>query len=118
MCVIGLIIFCSFGQNKLDMAQDSENKKVFKVASTTSCTVLASGLFKELSKNPPTELIVRAIGAASLNQAIKSVANLNGLLSAKNKWASVVPYFSETTFADSDRRYTVIEMKVIVHEVC
>jgi stage V sporulation protein SpoVS len=100
------------------MAQDSENSKVFKVASTTSCTVLASGLFKELTKSPPTELRVRAVGASALNQAIKAVANLNSLLASKNKWASVVPYFDQVKFPDSDKLYTVLEMKLILHEVC
>lgn len=99
------------------MEQNTDNAKIFKVASTTSCTVLASGLFKELSKIPPTELRLRAVGASALNQAIKAVANLNGLLAAKNKWASIVPYFSEVKFEDSERPYTVMEMKIIVHDV-
>ena len=99
------------------MVQDTENAKVFKVASTTSCTVLASGLFKELGKEPPTELRLRTVGASALNQAVKAVANLNSLLASRNKWASLVPYFSEVKFEDSDKLYTVIEMRIIVHDV-
>lgn len=100
------------------MGDNSNNQITFKVASHTNCSVLAMGMFKELTKDTPNkELVVNAIGAASLNQAIKAVASLNVLLKENNKTALISPSFGEARFSDSEKAYKLISLKIILTDV-
>lgn len=94
-----------------------ESTKEFRVASSTNCTELASGMFQELTKEPPTKLIIKVVGASALNQAIKAVATLNSSLSTRGKYASVIPYFGKVKFRDEEKEHTSIELKVMEHRL-
>lgn len=86
---------------------------VLRVKSTSSVTPLASAISHAVYSKKP--LVIRAIGAGAVNQAIKAVAVARGFVAPRGLDLSIRPGFDFVEMADSKEPVTAIVLKVDVH---
>jgi stage V sporulation protein S len=82
--------------------------RILKVASTTDVTKLA-GAITNFGRDEG-RVSVRALGAASVNQAVKAIATARGFLATNGIEMTCVPLFINDVLEDGER--TLIEFIV------
>lgn len=88
-----------------------EDKKILRVKADSPVTALAGSIVKSIIEDG-IDVEMRAIGAASVSQAVKAIGAASGTLATKTKILSTQIGFDETTI-DNNKR-TVIVFKLIV----
>lgn len=83
---------------------------LFRVSSSTNVNNLCGALFKAAIVRK--EIMLKVVGAGSLNQAIKAVALCNIHLEAHKVALFICPAFSET-----ETGHKSLELTVIYHDV-
>lgn len=93
--------------------KDIINKKdtgFMYVAAKSNVQAVASSILKAVDSGSP--VIIRAIGAGAVNQAIKALAAASGPLATKGYIALVKPGFAETSINEESR--TVITLRLVL----
>lgn len=80
--------------------EENSNKAVLKVSARSPVSSLASAMSHAVYDGKQVSL--RAIGAASVNQAMKATAIARGYVASKGLSISVVPGFTTVTMDDGE----------------
>ena len=88
-----------------------EHKNVFRVKADSPVTALAGSIIKSLCDDN-TDVELRAIGAASISQAVKAIGAASGTLATKTMVLLTQIGFDETVIENSKK--TVIVFKLVV----
>jgi stage V sporulation protein SpoVS len=88
--------------------------KILKVASSTSVQKLSNSIVSCYEENPETVIVLRAIGAGAVNQAVKAAINSNHYFSRKGFMVTIVPSFKNFSEGEegNDRKTCSIEMRI------
>jgi stage V sporulation protein S len=97
-------------QQEHEMANDTTDDKVLRVANTSSPADLASAISHALYDGQKVTL--RAIGAASVNQAVKGIAIARSYVAARGLDLVCAPGFTEVPMPDSEKPMTAILFRV------
>lgn len=87
------------------------NTNILKVAGNSTVSAVAGSIVKSIEDGKKVEL--HAIGASSVNQTCKAIANARGILSSKGIEALVRIGFSETTINEEVR--TMMKFIIILN---
>lgn len=85
------------------------NKHVLRCKTSTDANKLAGSIYSAHAKEQDKDIIIRVIGAGSLNQAIKALIISNRYFIRKGLVADVHPMF-----LDIDGEVTAIELRVVL----
>lgn len=85
--------------------------KILRCKSSTDANKLAGSIHSAYQENPASNIILRVIGAGSLNQAIKAVIISNKFFAKKGLVVVVQPSFQDTSEA-----MTAIELRVFLQK--
>ena len=94
------------------METSKENQKVLRCSSSTDANKLAGSIFSTYQENPSMRIILRVIGAGSLNQAVKAAIISNKFFAKKGIVVDLRPSFS-----DASENVTAVELKVLFNKV-
>lgn len=83
--------------------------KVLRCKSSTDANKLAGSIYSTYQENADSQIVIRVIGAGSLNQAVKAAIISNKFFSKKGFVVTLQPSFQDTK--DS---MTAIELRVIL----
>lgn len=86
------------------------NERILKVASGTEVIRLSTAITSCYDKDPKAPIIVRAIGAGALNQAIKSIITSGQYFSQKGLRVMTTQSFK--TLEEDGRKTTAIELNL------
>lgn len=86
-----------------------KEKRILRCKSSTDANKLAGSIYSAYVNAPEEALLLRVIGAGSLNQAIKAVIISNKFFIKKGLVVDVHPSFQEV----SDNNITAIELRII-----
>lgn len=86
-----------------------KEKRVLRCKSSTDANKLAGSIYSAYVNAPEEALLLRVIGAGSLNQAIKAVIISNKFFIKKGLVVDVHPSFQEV----ADNSITAIELRII-----
>lgn len=89
-------------------ANNGTNQKVLRCKSSTDANKLAGSIRSTYQDNPALDIVIRVIGAGSLNQAIKAVIISNKFFAKKGIVVGVKP-----SFQDAADNMTAIELKIV-----
>ena len=99
----------------------TDKEEILRVASTTNASSLAAAITKVVQQGTPFSLM--AVGAASVNQAVKAIAIANRLLGSSGVSLSVMPCFSTIDISGEKRlgqedksEITAIKFKVLTNK--
>lgn len=84
------------------------NQKVLRCKSSTDANKLAGSIHSTYQEDPTAQIIIRVIGAGSLNQAVKAAIISNKFFAKKG----IVVVF-RPSFQDAAENMTAIELKVL-----
>lgn len=84
------------------------NIKVLRCKSSTDVNKLAGSIHSTYQESPDTPIVIRVIGAGSLNQAVKSTIICNKFFAKKGLVLTLQP-----TFYDTSDSMTAIELRII-----
>lgn len=84
------------------------NQKVLRCKSSTDANKLAGSIHSTYQEDPTTQVIIRVIGAGSLNQAVKACIISNKFFAKKGVVVGMQP-----SFQDAAENMTAIELKVL-----
>lgn len=87
-----------------------QNEVLLKVKSSSSAANLAAAIANNVYSGTP--VIMRAIGAAAVNQSLKATAIANGYVGPRGMRLTVLPGFTTVTMADGD--ISAMTFRVIV----
>ena len=87
-----------------------DNAKVLRVKGSTSSISLASTIAHSVYNNEP--VLLRAIGAAAVNQAMKAVAIAQSYVGAKGMRLLVIPGFADVEMDDGVVTALTFRLKV------
>lgn len=82
--------------------------KLIKVASSTDSNKLAGSIYSIYQENAEQNILIRCVGAGSLNQAIKAVIISNKFFAKKGVVVATQP-----SFKDIENNMTAIELKIL-----
>lgn len=91
--------------------QMEDNLKVLRCKSSTDANKLAGSIHSTYSGNPDAQIIIRVIGAGSLNQAVKAAIISNKFFAKKGLVVVLQP-----SFQDTSESMTAIELKVLLEK--
>ena len=91
--------------------QKEETTKVLRCKSSTDANNLAGSIHSTYVDNPESQIIIRVIGAGSLNQAVKAAIISNKFFAKKGLVVVLQPSFQDTT-----ESMTAIELKVFLRK--
>jgi stage V sporulation protein SpoVS len=98
--------------------QQPQEQRVLRVGNTTAPKELAKSIFASYTKENLKRVTLRAIGAAAVNQAMKSIILANQDLSSKGIQGRVTPHFKDVAGSSSDeKKITAIELVIIFDEL-
>lgn len=84
------------------------NQKVLRCKSSTDANKLAGSIHSTYQEDPTAQIIIRVIGAGSLNQAVKAAIISNKFFAKKGIVVGFRP-----SFQDAAENMTAIELKVL-----
>lgn len=84
------------------------NEKVLRCKSSTDANKLAGSIHSTYQENPSAQVVIRVIGAGSLNQAVKALIISNKFFARKGIVLGFQP-----SFQDAAENMTAIELKVL-----
>ena len=87
------------------------NQKVLRCKSSTDANKLAGSIHSTYVDNPDAQIIIRVIGAGSLNQAVKAAIISNKFFAKKGLVVVLQP-----SFQDTSESMTAIELKVLLRK--
>lgn len=93
------------------VVQGKENDSVLRVKSSSSAASLASAISYQVYDNK--NVVLRAIGAGAVNQAVKAIAIANSYVAQRGIILSCRPGFDTTTMADG-QTISVVTLRVFV----
>lgn len=88
------------------------NQKVLRCKSSTDASKLAGSIYSAYQENPDSQIIIRVIGAGSLNQAVKASIISNKFFSKKGIVIDLRP-----SFQDAFENMTAIELRVFFSKI-
>ena len=91
---------------------NKEAQKVLRCKSSTDANKLAGSIFSTYQENPSIQIVIRVIGAGSLNQAVKAAIISNKFFAKKGIVVDLRP-----SFRDASENMTAIELKVLFNQV-
>ena len=91
--------------------QKEDTLKVLRCKSSTDANKLAGSIHSTYVDNPESQIIIRVIGAGSLNQAVKAAIISNKFFAKKGLVVVLQPSFQDTT-----EEMTAIELKVLLRK--
>lgn len=91
----------------------NKSQRMLKCKSSTDANKLAGSIYSAYKNAPDEEIVLRVIGAGSLNQAVKAVIISNKYFVKKGLVVDLHPSFQEIP----DNNVTSIELRVIFREV-
>ena len=89
--------------------QKETDLKVLRCKSSTDASKLAGSIHSIYSESPNAQIIIRVIGAGSLNQAVKAAIISNKFFAKKGFVVVLQPSFQDTV-----EEMTAIELKVLL----
>lgn len=89
---------------------DKPNEVLLKVSSSSSAANLAAAIANNVYEG--TEVTMRAIGAAAVNQSVKAIAIAQSYVGPKGKVLSCRPGFATVTMADGE--ISAMTLKILV----
>lgn len=89
-------------------ASTETNRKELRCKSSTDANKLAGSIYSTYQENPTAQIVIRVIGAGSLNQAVKAVIISNKFFAKKGIVLDIRP-----SFQDAAENMTAIELKVL-----
>lgn len=99
-------------QKRIIMESQIENQKVLRCKSSTDANKLAGSIYSTWVENAETTILIRVIGAGSLNQAVKAAIISNKYFSKKGYVVALRP-----AFQDAADKMTSIELRVILQKM-
>jgi len=87
---------------------------LLKVKATTEVRALSGSIVSSYDKEPHKQIILRAIGAGAVNQAMKAAVTSNQFFGKKGLYVAIVP--SLITLAD-EGNFTALEMRVDIRKI-
>ena len=94
------------------METNKETQKVLRCKSSTDANKLAGSIYSTYQENPSVQIVIRVIGAGSLNQAVKAAIISNKFFAKKGVVIDLRP-----SFQDATENMTAIELKIIFRHV-
>lgn len=91
--------------------QKDNTVKVLRCKSSTDANKLAGSIHATYVENPDAQIIIRVIGAGSLNQAVKAAIISNKFFAKKGLAVVFQPSFQDTSEA-----MTAIELKIFLRK--
>jgi len=93
---------------------DNTEVSMLRVKSTTEVRALSGSIISCFDKEPNKPIILRAIGAGAVNQAMKSAVTSNTFFGKKGLYISIVP--SLVTLKE-EGNMTALEMRVEIRKI-
>ena len=93
------------------MEANKETRKVLRCKSSTDANKLAGSIHSTFQENPDVQIVIRVIGAGSLNQAVKAAIISNKFFAKKGIVIDLRP-----SFQDAAENMTAIELKVLFNK--
>ena len=93
------------------MGVQKENLKVLRCKSSTDANKLAGSIYSTFAGDTDAQIVIRVIGAGSLNQAVKATIISNKYFAKKGLVVALQPSFQDTSEA-----MTAIELKVLLRK--
>lgn len=87
------------------------NTKILRCKSSTDANKLAGSIYSTYQEDNTATIIIRVIGAGSLNQAVKATIISNKFFAKKGIVVDLRP-----SFQDASENMTAIELRVIFHK--
>ena len=94
------------------MESNKENSNVLRCKSSTDANKLAGSIYSTYQSNPSVPIIIRVIGAGSLNQAVKAAIISNKFFAKKGIVVDLRP-----SFQDAYENMTAIELKILFTQI-
>lgn len=89
----------------------NDKQKVLRCKSSTDANKLAGSIYSTYQSDPDTQLVIRVIGAGSLNQAVKAAIISNKFFAKKGLLVAIQP-----SFQDAADDMTAIELRLILRK--
>lgn len=93
-------------------ASNEVNRRIFRCKSSTDSNLLAGSIYSAYKENADTDMVIRVIGAGSLNQAVKAIIISNKYFAKKGIVLDLRP-----SFCDVESNMTAIDLKIIFSHV-
>lgn len=90
----------------------NDEQKVLRCKSSTDANKLAGSIYSTYQSDPDTQLVIRVIGAGSLNQAVKAAIISNKFFAKKGLLVALQP-----SFQDAADDMTAIELRLILRKI-
>ena len=90
----------------------NDKQKVLRCKSSTDANKLAGSIYSTYQSEPDTQLVIRVIGAGSLNQAVKAAIISNKFFAKKGLLVAIQP-----SFQDAADDMTAIELRLILRKM-
>lgn len=87
------------------------NQRVLRCKSSTDANKLAGSIYSTYQEDPTSQIIIRVIGAGSLNQAVKAAIISNKFFGKNGIVIDLRPSFQNTS-----EDMTAIELKVLFNK--
>lgn len=87
-------------------------QKTLRCSSSTDANKLAGSIHSTYQEDPSVQVVIRVIGAGSLNQAVKAAIISNKFFAKKGIVIALQP-----SFQDASENMTAIELKVLFQKV-
>ena len=84
------------------------NQRTLRCKASTDANKLAGSIHSIYSSDPTTKILLRVIGAGSLNQAVKAAIISNKFFAKKGLVVALQP-----SFQDAAENMTAIELKIL-----
>lgn len=88
-----------------------KNQKVLRCKSSTDANKLAGSIHSTYQEDPTAQIVIRVIGAGSLNQAVKASIICNKFFAKKGIVVDLRP-----SFQDASENMTAIELKILFNK--
>lgn len=88
------------------------NQRVLRCKTSTDANKLAGSIYSSYQDDQNSPIIIRVIGAGSLNQAVKAVIISNKFFAKKGIVVDLRP-----SFQDASENITAIELRVLFNKI-
>lgn len=88
------------------------NQRVLRCKTSTDANKLAGSIYSSYQDDQSSPIIIRVIGAGSLNQAVKAVIISNKFFAKKGIVVDLRP-----SFQDASENITAIELRVLFNKI-
>ena len=89
-------------------AMNEADQRVLRCKSSTDANKLAGSIYSSYRENPDSGIIIRVIGAGSLNQAVKAAIISNKFFAKKGLVVDIRP-----SFCDVEQNMTAMDLQII-----